>query len=272
MPLTIERDYSFWEEEASRNRQLREWTTIVYNETPASPPGTSGPAAPVTAHPESGKATSFIHHTAPFGEDSGDTEGAPISSKAGRASKLKAKAVSPVPVPTKLPLGLRLAVPLPRDVDPTFQIPVNIAGEPGLRIAQCEWINKRMPNDLVLKAVDGADKCIDDLVLDRRVCVHKAYFPIQRGAEAYVPTKLPLKEGLTVAHLLTLIIRRQYDGWLKAYGRVRALAQLEDLVGDDEALPPNTEVSFEHLYIVAIRRCEDRDGRLRLFPQLEVRI
>ncbi|KAI9069761.1 hypothetical protein FKP32DRAFT_1599695 [Trametes sanguinea] len=268
MSFTYRRDFPVWEEESRRNRQpsdqprpvVREWSTVIY--TPAPPPVAPAPSVAAPTQSASGKAAPVIAHTAPYGETRSVARGS-SSAKARREHHHPTTAASIASVPKPRPLDLRLSIPLPSDVDHTFQIPVNISGQPGLQLARCEWINKQMPNGSITRLVDGADRCIDDLVLHQR---------LQRGAEVYMTTKLPTDPGFTVAHLLTLIVRRQYDGWLKTYGRIRALARLEDLVGRGEAVPPNTEVSFDHLYIVAIRRSDSRDGRLRLFPQLEVRI
>ncbi|KAL7284532.1 hypothetical protein ACG7TL_001824 [Trametes sanguinea] len=277
MSLTYRRDFPAREDEDHRNRQpsdqprpvVREWSTVIltHGHLPVAP--TPLVAAPTQSG--SGKAVTTIAHTAPYGEIRSAPRG-PSGSTARREHHHPTTAASVASVPRHLSMELRLSIPLPRDVDPTFEIPVNIAGQPGLQVARCEWINKQMPNGSIVRLVDEANLCIDDLVVHKRLCVHRAYFPSQRGAETYITTKLPAGPGFTVAHLLTFMVRRQYDGWLKAYGRIRALARLEDLVGRGEAVPPNTQVSFDHLYIVAIRRSDTRDGRLRMFPQLEVRL
>ncbi|OJT08628.1 hypothetical protein TRAPUB_477 [Trametes pubescens] len=79
-----------------------------------------------------------------------------------------------------------------------------------------------MPNQAILHYVDDATRCIDDLVRihEQRLIVHRAYFANQRGAETAVATKPPVERGLTVAHLLTLMVRKQYDGWMKTVGKM----------------------------------------------------
>ncbi|KAH9886249.1 hypothetical protein C8Q73DRAFT_795427 [Cubamyces lactineus] len=128
-----------------------------------------------------------------------------------------------------------------------------------------------MPSETITRKVEDAAKCIDDLVGGKRLCVHRGYFPSQRGTEIYVSTKYPPEPGFTVAHMLTHIIRKQYDGWIKSYGRIGTKVKLRDVVGPGEVAPPDAEVGYENLYVVAIRRSTGADGRLRWFPQLEVR-
>ncbi|KAI0633991.1 hypothetical protein C8Q77DRAFT_1072720 [Trametes polyzona] len=170
-------------------------------------------------------------------------------------------------------IGLVVPVPLPHDVDTTFRIPVTVAGKPGLRLASCAGATKQVPNEAISARVDGAADCIDPLVRipGKKFIVHRAFFPSQRGTEAYVASKLPDEAGFTVAHLLTLIVRKQYDGWMKSFGRMRSPAKAEDVVGWGTAVPPDTEVHYEDLYVVAVRRSNGADGRIRWFPQLEVR-
>ncbi|KAI0357896.1 hypothetical protein OH77DRAFT_1422033 [Trametes cingulata] len=138
--------------------------------------------------------------------------------------------------------GLRFPVPLPRDLDPTVKLPITVKGAPGLRIVSCAWINKHMPNQDIMRDVDDAGRCIDDLVevKARKLYVQRAYvshsteytssmharthrnqFVGQRGAD--VSTQHPPESGFTVGHLLTLIIRKQLDGWIKSYKRMVGL-------------------------------------------------
>ncbi|KAI0365018.1 hypothetical protein BV20DRAFT_1125235 [Pilatotrama ljubarskyi] len=168
--------------------------------------------------------------------------------------------------------GLHFLVPLPRDVDATVQIPVTVRGIPGLRIVNCAWINKHMPNEDIMRDVDNASRCIDDLVQlnARRLYVHRAYFPGQTGTD--VATRHPQESGFTVGHLLTMMIRKQLDGWIKSFKRMTALVPLEAIAGGGAGNLPNVGVEYKHLYIVAIRRSTGRDGRVRWFPQLEVRL
>ncbi|EIW53667.1 uncharacterized protein TRAVEDRAFT_23930 [Trametes versicolor FP-101664 SS1] len=100
----------------------------------------------------------------------------------------------------------------------------------------------------------------------------KHKFANQRGAETPVATKSPVEAGLTVAHLLTLLVRRQYDGWLKTVGKMTSAAKVEDVVGRGEGALPGVEVEYGDLYVVAIRRSTGRDGRYRWFPQIECNI
>ncbi|KAI0330045.1 hypothetical protein GY45DRAFT_1324312 [Cubamyces sp. BRFM 1775] len=190
------------------------------------------------------------------------TSGSPSKARTDRRSKAT-KGISLA--------GLRVPVPLPRDVDTAFSIPITVSGEPGLQIIMCELIMKQMPSETITRMVDNANKCIDDFVGGKRLCVHRGYFPSQRGSEIYVSTKTPPEPGFTVAHLLTHIIRKQYDGWIKSYSRIKAKTKLMDVVGPGEVAPPDAEVCYDNIYVVAIRRSTGADGRVRWFPQLEVR-
>ncbi len=40
-------------------------------------------------------------------------------------------------------------------------------------------------------------------------------------------TKPPVERGLTVAHLLTLMVRKQYDGWMKTVGKMVRASTVE---------------------------------------------
>ncbi|KAI0824523.1 hypothetical protein BC628DRAFT_418772 [Trametes gibbosa] len=241
----------------------------TYNASPPTSPG---------AHPMRGASARPKTRPSPMGRKPSDSG---VAHPPGIARRPPPQSSSVLDVESLSPgnglVGISVPVPLPRDVDPSVFFPVRMNtgagrgnGQRGLRPALCPNVTKEMPSTAIMDGVQGSSACIDaEIRANAPFIAHRAYFPSQWGTEAYQGTGCP-EPGFTMGHLLTMLVRRQYDGWIRSCKRINNPAKIEEIVGATSIIPPGTAVYFTDLVIVAIRRSDGRNGRVRWFPQLEV--
>ncbi|EIW53668.1 uncharacterized protein TRAVEDRAFT_23931 [Trametes versicolor FP-101664 SS1] len=166
-------------------------------------------------------------------------------------------------------------VPLPPNTDVFFD-PVSVGGVLGLACYQCPSVRKSRANPYIFENVDRARMSLDHAFPEKKICVHRGVI----GADAHnVPQifqsesdKVPL-EGFALGHLLTLMVGRQYKLWhCGRQAELRRTTGLRHLIGNRADVPSHIldmEPSWRMLYVVAIRRWLDSNGKFHYFPELE---
>ncbi|RDX45521.1 hypothetical protein OH76DRAFT_943578 [Lentinus brumalis] len=155
----------------------------------------------------------------------------------------------------------RFRLPLPRDVDKAFdKLRITVGGKRGFRIDSCVGLkHKDHPNHTILNSVDHAGMVLDQLIPGPNVVIQRGALPEEKlSVQTQAPTKKEPPYGFTLAHLLTVICRKHYNAL--NHSSVKAPEKLE---GGPQ---------YEWLWIVSVTRSDGREGPVRWFPELEVRI
>ncbi|KAI0654174.1 hypothetical protein C8Q70DRAFT_1088164 [Cubamyces menziesii] len=182
-----------------------------------------------------------------------------------------------IPIP-ELPIQARFPVQLPKDVDPAFRQEVLVGGEIGLQLSTCCALEEGYSGLTVLRriatTVDDVSSVMDHLCYGKYVWVERAWFPGENMHKARRPSPKHRVTGFPRSQLLTYLVEQQYRHWSDITSS-RGEVQLGHLIGQDAAhYQVNYRVSWDSLYLVAIRRRRSKasDGSTLWFPELEIRI
>ncbi|KAI0633992.1 hypothetical protein C8Q77DRAFT_1056091, partial [Trametes polyzona] len=164
---------------------------------------------------------------------------------------------------------LRLRCPLPPGVS-TFGDPITVGGAVGLHCRQCPGIGRVVVNKWIQENVDGVGERLDGVFDSAKLYVHRGLFACDPEAHFVFnsPTMKTPQEGFQRAHLLTMMVDKQYKAWHSSrFLDADHARDLQDLVGADVVPTRGTRVTWDMIYLVAVRRWKDRYGVYHYFPE-----